>query len=234
MRRTISAVLGACALTFALTGTAASDVRPTIIGGHDATETYSFMVWLSNNCGGSLVAPQWIVTATHCGNAAQGRIGSINKNSGGEIGRIDRRIVKPGSDLTLMRLAQPARSTPVRMAQVNPAPGSPIRQIGWGCTSHPGCTRPVILQEMDRTVLPSGRCAPGGGSPTDVCISGDRQHSGCYGDSGGPAIVGTRGDWTLVGATRGPGDNVQAGCGTIGLYTGIAANLPWIHQHITR
>ncbi|MCE7003645.1 serine protease [Kibdelosporangium philippinense] len=236
MRKVLIAAFGTCTLAFpAVSATAANaaepagGAQPSIIGGHNATETYSFMVALSNKCGGSLVAPQWIVTANHCGNASQARIGSTDKNSGGEVRQIDRRVTKPGTDLALMHLSTPARSAPVRMAETNPAAGSPVRLTGWGCTSWPSCSTPVTLQEIDLTVLPSSRCMAGGGTAKDVCVSGGRGQSACHGDSGGPAITGTRANWTLVGEASGPGDN-NGECATTTLYTGIAAHLSWIRQ----
>ncbi|MFI9816322.1 trypsin-like serine protease [Saccharothrix variisporea] len=204
-------------------------VNVQIIGGHDATETYSFHAAMSNGCGGSLVAPQWIVTATHCGSASSARIGSIYRSSGGEVRSIDRRVDRAGTDLTLMHLSQASTLTPVRMASANPAAGTPVRLIGYGCTSWPSCSQPSTLQEIDLTILDSSRCYAGGGTSTDICVSGDRTHSACHGDSGGPALVGTRGNWTLVGETHGPGDN-NGECATTTLYTGIAANLAWINQ----
>ncbi|MFD9890727.1 S1 family peptidase [Amycolatopsis sp. NPDC059027] len=236
MRRILLAALGACAVVFALAVPASASsspdtAQPSIIGGGDATETYSFMVALSNGCGGSLVAPQWIVTAHHCGSASQGRIGSTQHSSGGEVGRIDRTITNPGTDLTLMHLSQPARSAPVRMADSNPAPGTSARLLGWGCLSWPSCQTPETLQEIDLTVLDSGSCAEGGGGAEDVCISGDYAHSACHGDSGGPAVVGSSGNWTLVGETHGPGDN-GGECATSTLYTGIAQYRSWIDGQI--
>ena len=230
MRKFLMAAFGACAIAGAVAAPASADgMQPNIIGGHNASETYSFMVALSNGCGGSLVAPQWIVTANHCGSASQGRIGSVNRNSGGELGRIDRRVTRSGTDLTLMHLATPARSAPVKMAQTNPAPGGPVRLLGWGCTAWPSCPTPQTLQEIDLTVLPSSRCRAGGGGANDLCVSGDRTHSACHGDSGGPAVTGVRGDWTLAGETHGPGDN-NGECATTTLYTGIAQHLSWIRQ----
>lgn len=237
MRRALLAAFAAFAAVVALAapavlaGTAEATARPHIIGGQDATERYPFMVALSNGCGGSLVAAQWIVTANHCGSAYQARIGSLYQESGGEVGRIDQRITKPGTDLTLMHLARPASATPVRMATSNPAEGSPVRLLGWGCTSWPDCGTPYLLQQIDLTVLPSSSCYDGGGGTGDVCVSGDSGHSACHGDSGGPALVGGSGAWTLVGETHGPGDN-NGECATSTLYTGIAQHLDWINQQI--
>jgi secreted trypsin-like serine protease len=236
MRKMLKAALVASAVALAMGGaTAANAAGPggtqPIIGGHNATETYPWMVALSNGCGGSLVAPQWIITANHCGAASSGRAGSNNKNSGGETVQIDRRITRSGTDLTMMHLSRPAQGTPVKMAQSNPAANTPVRLLGFGCMSWPSCQTASYLQEIDLTILPSSSCAAGGGTANDVCVSGDRGHSACHGDSGGPAVVGSRGDWTLVGETHGPGDN-RGECATSTLYTGIAPYLSWINQQI--
>ncbi|MEU5695236.1 trypsin-like serine protease [Actinosynnema sp. NPDC020468] len=237
-RRTGRVALFALALGLVLAGghdavaaptTTEPPVETQIIGGHNASETYPFFAFLSNGCGGSLVAPQWIVTATHCGSASSARIGSTARSSGGEVRTVDRVVNRSGTDLTMMHLSTASTQTPITMATANPAVGSGVRLIGLGCTSWPSCSNPSTLQEIDLTVLASSRCAAGGGASTDVCVSGDRTHSACHGDSGGPAIVGTRGNWTLVGETHGPGDN-NGECATTTLYTGIAANLSWINQ----
>ncbi|MBB1154522.1 serine protease [Amycolatopsis sp. DR6-1] len=229
MRKILLTMMGAAALLFGVAAPAVA-AQPAIIGGSDATETYSFMVSLDNGCGGSLVAPQWIITAHHCGQASQARIGSTDINSG-EVGQIDNVTTDPGTDLTMMHLSQPAQSAPVAMAQSNPSPGTGARLLGWGCTSWPNCQTPQTLQQIDLQVLDSSACAEGGGGSGDVCISGDYSHSACHGDSGGPAIVGTTGNWTLVGETHGPGDN-GGECATTTLYTGIAQYMSWIQQQI--
>ena len=64
MRKFLMAAFGACAIAGAVAAPASADgMQPNIIGGHNASETYSFMVALSNGCGGSLVAvPRETVT----------------------------------------------------------------------------------------------------------------------------------------------------------------------------
>ncbi|CCH31491.1 trypsin-like serine protease [Actinosynnema sp. NPDC047251] len=226
MRRIGSALLALVAL-FATAGNAAAD--PRIIGGRAATTAYSFMVALSNGCGASLVSPTWLVTATHCGAAGSARIGSLRNDSGGEVIRIDRKVDRAGTDLTMMRLAKASTKTPVKRAPGWPSVGSSVRLLGWGCTSWPDCVTPVALQEIDLIALAYDEC--GGAGPKDVCVSGDKAHSACHGDSGGPAVVWYQEEWQLVGETHGAGD-WDAECAGTTLYTGTHQHKAWIDTQL--
>jgi secreted trypsin-like serine protease len=75
--------------------------------------------------------------------------------------------------------------------------------LGWGCTSSPTCgPAPVNLKQVDVPVLAdtNSRCRT---NQWTICLDNKDGKSACYGDSGGPLLVGTPGTWTLGGDTSG-------------------------------
>ncbi|MEU6943498.1 trypsin-like serine protease, partial [Streptomyces rubiginosohelvolus] len=101
----VGLALGMAVAAPAFTGTATAAPNP-IVGGGQATTTYSFMGSIQVNgghyCGASLISPGWMVTALHCtyGNGAlppsalRVRIGSNDHLSGGTLASVSQ-IVRP-------------------------------------------------------------------------------------------------------------------------------------------
>jgi len=228
------AVLSVCTLMQPLvSGCGTPDDRLSrVIGGkyvENAAWPWQAMLMYQNRprCGGSLISPEWILTAAHC----------VNRKSAGGfkivLGHHSRRvslaqqiavskiIIHPSyrpeyyHDIALMKLAKPAMITRtvktvcVPEAGERPAPGTQCYITGYGKEKHPGSFVAYLKQAM-LPVVSNAVCQKLNSGImrlpiTDdmICAGhgGNDRRGGCHGDSGGPFVCqAPNGRWVLQGA----------------------------------
>lgn len=201
-------------------------VTPNIVGGGEVSPgTYPFMAalvsasssdaWAGQFCGGSVVAPGWVMTAGHCvfGSSASSIDVVINRtnltSSDGERIGAANILIHPqydnstlAYDVALIELETVTTAEPIELATAAGsslwAPGTIATVAGWGFTeSRPSF--PKVLHEVDVPIISDLDCSNtvnGNELIEDVMLcAGETGKDSCYGDSGGPLFVPDGNGW---------------------------------------
>lgn len=235
-----------------------------IVGGEDSSQgQWPWMVALlrpgfgspSNRqfCGGSLIAPQWVLTAAHCTIGASPadivvglNLHNLKEDTGDELIVSDILIHPDFSsstldfDVSLLHLSQPAPEPFTVMPLVDHldlvATGTSATVIGWGALGEGNTDYPGILQQVE---VPMIECAPSyeavGQTVTENMICAGIPAGGidsCQGDSGGPIMVLDDDAWKQIGIV-----SWGIGCARPdlpGVYTHVYNMLGWMDQQFER
>lgn len=255
VRRSVVALL---ALLCALALSAAPAMA--IVGGDDAQPgeypSVAKVTFGLFSCTGTLIAPDTVLTAGHCGSVTGAAVASpaayppalvdvvIGGTREGEGEQVPTKsvtvhpdyLLNPGYDISVIKLTRASTNAPVKVAGAGEgglwSPGALETIAGWGTTSEGG-DAPSVLQEAQVPVTTDAYCA-GAYSDFDaqtmVCAGYPAGGvDSCQGDSGGPMFGRTAGgELRVVGAT-----SYGEGCarpGKPGVYARVADSLlrEWI------
>lgn len=214
-----------------------------VVGGEPAsTDDFPWVVYLTDAsgnqfCGGTLAAPDKVVTAAHCVTGGPpemtvvaGRDDKLSSD-GDEVGvrgtwvHPDYQQATSGSDVAVLTLERDLPQTPLQLAQPQDSglyePGQEATVLGWGSTSEGG-TPSRTLRQATPPITTDQQCsdAYNGQYDPEAMVCAGLPAGGvdsCQGDSGGPLVVDDR----LIGIVS--WGNGCARPGQPGVYTRVAS-----------
>lgn len=246
------------------TGTGGGEAK--IIGGSNADITdFPWQIFLHINhgdyyyqCGGTIIADKWILTAAHCtfddnGNdfSADSMLVLIGDEDLSKINtaHIVKNVIKHAdynddsyaNDIALLELKTAItfseKSAPIKMVTEGDAaegytdPGVMATITGWGETNSSTHASPNILQQVQLPIVSRNTALNVWSSiPAKVIMAGYQNGTkdACRGDSGGPLIVPVGEEGFKLAGIVSWGNTK---CNTYGAYTEVSAFRDWITEN---
>ena len=257
-------VIHLLAVVFSLTAVATNleihNLHPLIVGGQDAVaHEFPFQASIQYKtgehfCGGSLIRPNWVLTAAHCMDIPKERMQVVmglhdrTKTEGAETFEVADIIIhhKYSSaleyDIALIELKGNSKLTPIALNEtelrISPVKPAMVWVSGWGMLRGGGIKLPTILQKVELPLVTHEECnAPASydGEVKDHMICAGFKQGGkdsCQCDSGGPLFLKTENGFSLVGIV-----SFGDGCARpnkYGVYSKVNYFTSWVAQQINK